>query len=315
MASAVGNASREGWVAHGFSRGGHEFSSNSCPPPLKRWATQSTVIHRISVDGALVPPNPYNIPMQPPRFYCPRLQIGEVQLADAETWHALQSLRLHNGDAITLFDGQGHLAQATLRIDDHSQVASPAAKKKERKHRRQAVATVATIDAVPAPTHTLTLLVSGCKGPRLSWLIEKCTELGVTRIWFTEFARSVVHLGPGHLQKLRRTAFEACKQCGRLWLPEIESGRELQSAITLSSDAALLIAQPADQATALGHWFQQNKATHHIIAVIGPEGGLTAEELELLHAVGGQLVRLGEHTLRIETATVAIAASWGAAAN
>ena len=258
----------------------------------------------------LVPPNPYNIPMQPPRFYCPQLQIGEIKLADAETWHALHSLRLHDGDAITLFDGQGHLAQATLRIDDHTQIASPMTKKQDRKHRRQAITIVTTIDAIPPPTRTLTLLAPGCKGSRLNWLVEKCTELGVTRIWFTEYTRSVVRVGPSHLQKLRRTALEACKQCGRLWLPEIEAGRKLQSAITLPSDTALLVAQPADQATALGHWFQQNNATHHITAVIGPEGGLTAEELELLLTAGGQLIRLGENMLRIETAAVAIAANW-----
>ena len=50
----LGQRSTDGWVAHGFSRGGHESANHSCPPPLKRWATQSTMIHRINVGGSLV---------------------------------------------------------------------------------------------------------------------------------------------------------------------------------------------------------------------------------------------------------------------
>ena len=54
VALVLGKRSTDGWVAHGFSRGEHESANHSCPPPLKRWATQSTMIHRISAGVALV---------------------------------------------------------------------------------------------------------------------------------------------------------------------------------------------------------------------------------------------------------------------
>ncbi len=52
MPLVLGQRSTDGWVAHGFSRGERESKPYSCPPPLKRWATQSTMIHRINVGGA-----------------------------------------------------------------------------------------------------------------------------------------------------------------------------------------------------------------------------------------------------------------------
>jgi hypothetical protein len=78
---------------------------------------------------------------------------------------------------------------------------------------------------------TLTLLVAACKGPRLDFLVEKCTELGVTRLVLTEFTRGVVHIGRRHAEKLRRTAIAAGKQCGRSWLPEIEAEMDLPAAL------------------------------------------------------------------------------------
>ena len=60
-------------MAHGFSRGGHESANCSSPPHLKRWATQSTAIHQISVDGALV----RRIPSSVSDKLCPDLPILE----------------------------------------------------------------------------------------------------------------------------------------------------------------------------------------------------------------------------------------------
>ena len=250
----------------------------------------------------------YNLRMHPPRLFCPQLAVGEVTLDKAEARHALRSLRLRAGDAVTLFDGRGGLAHATLAAP-----SDQAKTKGARKRANQTAVTVIGIERVPPQQRTLTLVVAGCKGPRLDWLIEKCTELGTTRIVLAEFARSVVNVSTSHLDKLRRSAIEACKQCGRTWLPELEAGLDLTAAISQNQPDTLLVAHPTDDAAPLGEFLRrQPTPTGETTAVIGPEGGLTPEELDLLADRGAVSVRLGNHILRTETAAVAVAAGWAA---
>jgi len=251
-------------------------------------------------------------PMTAPRFYCPDLCVGQVALSEAEARHARASLRLQAGDELTLFDGRGGMAHGQL-----ARAAGAANTARTTKKGRRATRLVATVEAIvraPAATQQLTLIVAGCKGARLDWLVEKCTELGVTRLHFAEFARSVVHVGSAHLEKLRRTAVEACKQCGRLWLPEIAAGGDLVAVVTASDADHLLVADPAETARPYGTWLQHHAAgAHSIAAVVGPEGGLTADEMHVLMRAGAEPVCLGTHTLRVETAAVALAAAWSAA--
>ncbi len=159
----------------------------------------------------------------------------------------------------------------------------------------------------------MTLLVAGCKGPRLTWMIEKCTELGVTQVCLCDFGRSVVKVGESHVAKLRRTAIEACKQCGRNWLPAIEPNHKLASFLTHRPAETLLVASPAEENLSLGGWLAGSGGRAATLAVvIGPEGGLRDDELQALADAGAQAVRLAEHALRVETAAVATAAAWAA---
>jgi 16S rRNA (uracil1498-N3)-methyltransferase len=252
--------------------------------------------------------------VQSPRFYCPQLALGEVTLDPTEAQHALRSLRLRPGDALTLFDGHGHVAQAILKAEPQRGSGPASASTAKTSHRRpvRPVAVVQNISEFPAPHPELTLIVAPCKGPRLDWLVEKCTELGVTRLLLAEFARSVVHIHPPHLSKLRRITIEACKQCGRAWLPELEAGMELASAAqAAAARGRLLIADPAGTAPHLGERLAQHRPDFgHLAVVIGPEGGIAPEELALLANVGGQPVRLAKDILRVETACLATAAIW-----
>jgi 16S rRNA (uracil1498-N3)-methyltransferase len=235
--------------------------------------------------------------MREPWIYCPTLQVGQLALDDAEARHALRSLRLRPGDRVTVFDGCGRLGSGVIQTG--------------RAGGGQAAVLVESEQGVPPPARTLTLIVAACKGPRLEWLAEKCTELGVSRLLLTEFERSVVHTGPQHVTRLRRTAIEACKQCRRAWLPQIEAGLSLADAVVAAADAALLVAHPTADAPRLATWLnQQASALSHVATVVGPEGGLSPAELDRLRSAGGQLVRIAEHILRVETAALAVAATW-----
>jgi 16S rRNA (uracil1498-N3)-methyltransferase len=250
-----------------------------------------------------------------PRFYAP-LVAGEVVALDAEqSRHALQSLRLRPGDEVVLFDGKGLEARARLR----SQANGDGGTRKGADKRRLAEVDLIAIEQHPRPTHALTLYVAGCKGPRLAWLVEKCTELGATRLAFTEFERSVVCVSAAHAEKLGRTAIEACKQCGRSWLPSIDAGLAFADLVrdraAAESDAAaekLLVAHPRTyDGWSLTSWLGSNAWTN-VGVVIGPEGGLTDAEVEALRDAGAVPVHLAENILRIETAAVSAAAIWAA---
>jgi 16S rRNA (uracil1498-N3)-methyltransferase len=239
-----------------------------------------------------------------PWFYCAELHVGEVVLSDAETRHVRGSRRLRAGDTLTLFDGAGQVAQGALVSD-----AAPSARRK----RGATCARIEAVQVVPPPGRTLTLVVPGCKGARLDWLAEKCTELGVTRLVLSDFERSVVRVGPQHLDKLRRIAIEACKQCRRAWLPEIAAAGSLTAAHPACDPGALLVAHLDEAARPLGAALAGSALLGaHVVGVIGPEGGLTSTEMDYLRSRGGTLVWLGAHVLRVETAALALAACWAA---
>jgi 16S rRNA (uracil1498-N3)-methyltransferase len=237
-------------------------------------------------------------------LYCPTLQPGRNSLSASESQHAAQSLRLRPSDTVTLFDGLGHVGRGVLVSDP------PAAARPARSRQRKAPAVlVDAVETVPPPARTLTLIVPGCKGPRLDWLIEKGTELGVSRFILADFERSVVHVGPQHVGKLARTAIEACKQCHRARLPQIETVGSLAEALRAVAGETLLVAHMDAHAPT----FAQKSGPPHLAVAIGPEGGLSPPELDALRAAGGQVVRLAEHVLRVETAALTVAAQWAAA--
>jgi len=245
-----------------------------------------------------------------PWLYCSELRPGRVTLDAAEARHATGSLRLRSGDPVIIFDGQGRIAQAA--ITDCGPGAGRSARGPRRRARSGEIAAqVAEIQLIPETDHRLTLIVAAPKRSRLDWMIEKCTELGVWRIVLATFRYSVVFPSQSHIRKLHRTAIEACKQCRRAWLPRIEAGLPVEEAVRAGPLDALLVAHPDSSALPLSQWMARCcEPIARASAVIGPEGGLSAQELAALRAVGGQLVQLGPHVLRTETAAVAVAALW-----
>jgi 16S rRNA (uracil1498-N3)-methyltransferase len=247
--------------------------------------------------------------VQLPRFHQPEIVVGLNTLAESEARHALKSLRLRAGAEVELFDGAGHWARGSLETP-----IGVGEKPHGRRSRTHAAGVrVRAVAFEPPPDCRLSLIVAGCKGPRLDWLIEKCTELGVSRIALADFERSVVRVGATHVEKLRRSATEACKQCGRNWLPEIDAGASLAETIARVEPAALLVAQPGTGSQPIGVCLaRQNKSAAAMAAVVGPEGGLTDGELAFFLERGAQRVQLAKHILRVESAAVAIAAVWAA---
>lgn len=232
--------------------------------------------------------------MSEPWLYAEVLDGEVVELDAAESRHAFGSLRLRSSDAVTVFNGNG--TTATGRLISRQGKRDNARVRVE--HRAEH----------PQASHALTLTVSGCKGYRLSMLAEKCTELNVDRLQFAAFSRSVVTLGVGQVEKLRRTAIEACKQARRPWIPLIHSGPLMVGAQQFPVQSVRYVADLVDDAPTLDAVLSPDAKVVEII--IGPEGGLTDGERSAFAAAGVETVSLGPNVLRVETAAMAAAALW-----
>lgn len=232
-----------------------------------------------------------------PLFYCPDLAQSEATrtLSPEETRHAAAQ-RLRVGEAIALFDGAGHAAEARVQ---HIGARG-----------RDLRADIIERFTMPPPPVPLTLYCALPKGERLATLLDMATQLGMTRFTPLLCERSVVQPGAGWHARAQRICIEACKQSRRWHLPAL--------------------AQPATVAAALAGarertncmWFAHPGAGTRpsaadipatgVAMFIGPEGGFTESEAALADHVGALRVDLGPRLLRIETAAVALLAIAGA---
>lgn len=157
-------------------------------------------------------------------------------------------------------------------------------------------------EAAPAndPALEVDLLVPLPKPDRLSWLVEKASELGVRRLRFVSSARAPRELGSGALERLRRVAASALEQCHGSRLPEISgvhpwSERESWA----DSTAQRFVLQPGSPALAA-----IDAGRGPVALLVGPEGGFDPNEIAELEAEGWQRRGLGVRVLRLETAAI-----------
>ncbi|MCC6494524.1 MAG: 16S rRNA (uracil(1498)-N(3))-methyltransferase [Pirellulales bacterium] len=218
-------------------------------------------------------------------------------LSGSEAHHLLHVLRAAPGMPVTLFDGSGAEFDAEVTACKRSTVELRVLRRREVNR------------DLPLP---LTLGVPLPKGDRQRWIVEKAAELGVTRLVPLVTHRSVV-AGEKHLpEKLRRYVIEASKQCGRNrlmqiaaplgwspWLELPQTGGEQQA----HADVRKWIAHPGGRPIAVGEMGLLQPA----FIAVGPEGGLTDEEIDAAKTAGWEIVDLGPRILRIETAALALA--------
>ena len=158
----------------------------------------------------------------------------------------------------------------------------------------------------PAAGPSLTLAVALPKGERQKWMVEKLTELGVARLVPLETTRGVAEATAGARARLERGVLEACKQCGRNTLMEIAEPRSLATLLGEShADRRVVVADPAAPAVDAA---AVRAGVAEVVALVGPEGGLTADELAAADRAAATRVGLGPHILRVETAAIALAA-------
>ena len=148
------------------------------------------------------------------------------------------------------------------------------------------------------------------KFDRMEWAIEKCTELGVTRIIPFIARRTGAHLAAAaqkRVERWQRIACQASEQSRRATPPEIAEPVKLKEAVALNAATRILLAEAEDRML-LKDVLGPAPADGEIILAIGPEGGWTESELELFTNAGWIAASLGGNILRAETATIAATA-------
>lgn len=157
------------------------------------------------------------------------------------------------------------------------------------------------------------------KGEKLDLILQKCTELGVAEIVTFDAARSIVKLrgekSAAKLPRFEKIVQEAARQSGRSSVPGVAIGGALSSVLKESRHEVKLLLWEGEQRTTLRESFEGHQAPESVAVVVGPEGGLSPEEVEQALAAGFVPVTLGKRILRTETAGLAMVAilqfHWG----
>lgn len=226
--------------------------------------------------------------MTAPHFFTEEVAGERVVLRGKEARHAVRILRIKPGETITVSDGRGTVVEALVVTAAQAELTA------EVKDRH----------AVESPLPALQVLHAIPKAGKLDIVVQKLTEIGANVIQPFPAARSVARWDARkaveQTRRLSTIAREAAKQSRRAWLPEVLAPAPLE-AIDLPAPTFVL---HEEAVTRLRETLpEQPPAT--VGLVVGPEGGLTAEEVAGLTERGAVAVSLGPLVLRTETAALA----------
>lgn len=226
-----------------------------------------------------------------------RISGDRVAFDADETRHLVRVLRLGPGDLVTAADGRGGAWEVRLLTTGETATG--------------AIVGAASL-AEESPLR-ITLVQAVPKGDRMEGIVRATTELGVARILPALTERTIVRLddarGRERARRWQRVAREATKQCGRAMVPIVEAPRPLEDWIAAEEPADLRLCLWETEGAPLRRVIEGVPARPRTACVIvGPEGGLTEDEVARAGAAGYVRVTLGRRILRSETAGAAIVA-------
>lgn len=227
---------------------------------------------------------------------------ARVTLEKSAASHVTRVLRLRRGDELVLFSGRG--GEYAARIDTVHGGEVTLAVGEARSAERE------------SPLR-ITLAQGVSRGERMDFVVQKATELGLTRLVPLYTERSIVrldaHQADRKLLHWRAVAIAACEQCGRNRVPEISLPTELTEFVRAAGVGAsvngvssgggplrLLLSPTAERRIG-----DLEGPVNEAIVLVGPEGGLADTERDAAAAAGFAAVRLGPRVLRTETAALA----------
>jgi 16S rRNA (uracil1498-N3)-methyltransferase len=231
---------------------------------------------------------------------------GSCVISGSEARHIIKVLRMGKGDSFILMDRTGDRYEAVIDGVDGSAVLVKLTEK---------------LPGQDLPGLEITLCQAMLKSGPMDYMIEKTSELGVTRIIPFTSERTVVKVdGDGASKKLRRwreIAVSAAKQSDRVVPAEICPPVSFAEATQQSQNSGILkvVLWEEEDSKGLKEVLRASTPCSHIIGMVGPEGGFSSGEIDAARQAGFISVSLGRRTLRAETAAMALVAiaqyEWG----
>ena len=245
------------------------------------------------------------------RFYAPpgafNSNFDSVTLESDEARHLRDVLRLKAGDEVYVFNGEGKefhcLVEESRRDNAHLKIIGE------------------VHPARPESRLQLTLAVALLKGEKFDLVVQKATELGVTRLVPVVTKLADIRLrdesdAAKRVARWQRIALEAAKQSGRAVVPEITGPVSFESLIqdamaklqdaTANGELTCLMFSERDGESIVAAREKLPANLSLLTALVGSEGGWTNEELAAARQAGWTIVTLGGRTLRAETAAIAV---------
>jgi 16S rRNA (uracil1498-N3)-methyltransferase len=217
---------------------------------------------------------------------------SEPTLGSEDSHHCTDVLRLQIGDRMTLFDGEGSVADAVL-----TEV-----------HRKHCRVTIGERTITPPLKCDITLAQAVPKGKNMDLILQKAVELGAATIVPLLTRRTVVRLdeeeGSRKQERWQQIALEACKQCGRNQVPRVTHPLTLDAFLKQPREGLLLLASLQPGAITIKEALAKSPDHTAATVLVGPEGDFTPEESANALAAGATPITLGPMILRAETAAM-----------
>lgn len=230
-----------------------------------------------------------------PKFFTERENIkgNKLIINDDDATHIRKVLRLNENDEIIVCDGMG--VDYIVRIEEIG--------------KGEIVCDIIdTIMCDTEPSIKVTLYQGLPKAAKMDYIIQKNTELGISRIVPAKLSRCVVKLEDKNAedkktQRWQKIANEAAKQSGRGVIPTVSAPLTIDEIINEVKDSDLVfVPYECEENTRLSQVIKENPDAKNISFIIGPEGGFDASEIAKFKSLGIKTITLGKRILRTETA-------------
>jgi 16S rRNA (uracil1498-N3)-methyltransferase len=230
------------------------------------------------------------------RVFSSMIERDVAMLSADETHHLARVLRLRAGDAVVVFDGEGH--EWAGKLIDAAQS-------------RARIALTAPLPTVAEPAVALTVAIGLLKGDAMSEVVRDVTMLGASAI--VPFVSSHTALPAAatrarHHERWHRVAVASAKQCARALVPTIHDVTTFTEVLDTRCDVRIICVEPS---AGVGAGVGSLPAARTALVLAGPEGGWSREEIDQARAAGAMALGLGPRTLRAEsTPAIALTALW-----
>ena len=214
---------------------------------------------------------------------------NKITLTDDSVHHIKNVLKLHEGESLVLIKNQKELLCRIDKIEKNSII----------------VIVEKELETASENPFSMTLYQGIPKGDKMDFIVEKAVEAGATRIVPLKMSRSIAKIEgkdiPKKVERFQKIAKSAAQQCARLLIPSVGEPVTLKQADWSQYDLKLLCYED-EKKTTLKEVLSQVESPQSIAVVIGPEGGISPEEVSYLLEQGFRAVSLGARILRCETA-------------